>query len=308
MLSLKESNRPIAVIRGGEFNRRILYIHENEDHSKIIPNDGLNHLHGDLFKNGRNNLTQREINKIYRAIENGQEMYLDDELYEHYQKSKNIIASKNKKELKLTNGYFQVLPSLVIDQREAALISGPSGVGKSTFASEYAQMYNRVFPENKIYIFSKKDSDPIFDRFDFIERVKLDEEFIKDEPLDTKDLQKSLCIFDDIENIPNPAIKTAVYKLKDNLLETGRDKEIYLCITSHLSMNYKITRKDINECSSYIFFKNGNTYHTRRYLKDYIGLSAKVIERLLNLPSRWVLVNKNYPQYAISETECLLLN
>jgi len=308
MLSLKESNRPVAVIRGGEFNRRILYIHEQEDQNKIIPTNGLNHLHGDLFKNGRNNLSQKEINKIMRAIESGQEMYLEDELYEHYNKSKNIIASKNKKELKLTNGYFQVLPAIIDNQRDAVLISGPSGVGKSTWASEYAQMYNKLFPDNQVFIFSKKDSDPIFDRFDFITRITLDEEFIKDEPLDTKDLQKSLCIFDDIENIPNKAIKDAVYKLKDNLLETGRDKEIFLCITSHLSMNYKITRKDINECSSYVFFKNGNSYHTRRYLKDYVGLGPKDIEKLMSIPSRWVMINKNYPMYAISETECMLLN
>lgn len=307
MLSLKESDRPIAIICGGEFNRRILYIHENEDPNKLIPTDGLNHLHGDLFKNGRRNLTQKEINKIYRALENGQEMYLDDELFEHYQKSKNIISSKNKKELRLNSGYFVPLPAIVNNQRDAVLISGPSGVGKSTWASEYIKIYHRLFPKNDVFIFSKKDEDPAFDKYDFTTRIKLDEDFIKDEPLQPKDLENSLCIFDDIENISNKEIKDAVYKLKDNLLETGRDKGIFLLITSHLSMNYKITRKDINECSSYVFFKNGNTYHTKRYLKEYVGLEPKVIDRLLNLPSRWVLINKNYPMYAISETECILL-
>jgi hypothetical protein len=73
-----------------------------------------------------------------------------------------------------------------------------------------------------------------------------------------------------------------------------------------MARNFKDTRTDNNECSSVVFFKGSTSYHTKRYLKDYIGLSAKQIEDILNQPSRWCMVNK-FPMYVLTENKVYLL-
>lgn len=306
MLSFKKSEKPIAVIKGGDYDKKIIYIHDNIDNKNKIDVAYGDYIDADTFRDGRKNLKMVDINKIYRALQEGYDIE-DIDLAEYYQKAKKEVEIKNQKEFRLNDGELQILPSITKNQRECLYITAPSGAGKSTFTGKYLARYHKQFPENDIFIFSKKISDPAFDKYDYITRIELDEEFINGEPLDCKNLSDSLCIFDDIENIPNKKIKEAVYKLKDNLLETGRSNNIYICICNHIAMNYKETRKDINESTGYVFFKNGNTYHIKRFLKDYIGIDPEKIKKLLDLPSRWVMINKTYPMYAISENECFLL-
>lgn len=306
MLSFSFSDVPIATIKEGEFKDKVLYYHDKIDESKKIKTNNSLYLNGDIFKDNRKNLKLKDINRIYKAIENDYEIN-NDEISEYYNKSKNIVEIKNKKELKLKDGIFQVIPAIQKNQRQCILVTGPSGVGKSTWTSKYAKEYHQDFPNNPIYLISKKTSDPEFDKFKYITRIELDEDFATGEPLQPEDLKNSLVIFDDIENISDDNIKNAVYKLKDNLLETGRDKNIYMVIAIHMARNNKCTRTDNNESSAFVLFKGGNSYHNKRYLKEYIGLDSKGIQRILDLPSRWVYINKTFPMYVVSESECYLL-
>jgi hypothetical protein len=36
-------------------------------------------------------------------------------------------------------------------------------------------------------------------------------------------------------------------------------------------------------------------------LKNYCGFDNKTIDKILNLPSRWVLIGKQYPLYILHE-------
>lgn len=306
MLSLNKSNRPIAIIKGGEDDKQIIYLHDTLDKRDAYHNNCADIIDFNMFSSNRKNLKVADINKILDAIENGYEIE-DIDLSKFYNKAKNEYDGKIGKELIIYDGQFQIMPSNIPNQRECLYISAPSGAGKSTFASNYCRAYKKMFPHNRIFLFSKKTEDEVFDKLPYIQRIILDEGFGDGEPLDCNDLQNSLCVFDDIENIREKFIKDAVYKLKDNLLETGRSANIYVCICNHIAMNYKETKIDINESTAYVFFKNGNNYHTQRYLKEYIGLTKDKINRLMDMPSRWIMVNKTYPMYAVSENEIILL-
>ena len=73
-------------------------------------------------------------------------------------------------------------------------------------------------------------------------------------------------------------------------------------------MNYRKTREKLNECSRVVIFPHGgSTYHIKRYLKEYAGLSKNQIQKALNVPSRWLCVSNDYPKYILYDSGMYLL-
>jgi hypothetical protein len=125
-------------------------------------------------------------------------------------------------------------------------------------------------------------------------------------PLET--FSNSLCLFDDIDTIPNKHVQDAVTKLRDDLLECGRKKHIEIGCSSHLVCNYAKTRTVINEATHYTFFRGANVHHITRFLKEYVGITDKdLVEKIRTLPSRWVTICKTYPSYVIYESGAFFL-
>ena len=55
-----------------------------------------------------------------------------------------------------------------------------------------------------------------------------------------------------------------------------------------------------------IFPKSGNRKGMVYALSNYCGFDKKTIEKILTLPSRWVLIGKEYPMYVLYEKGCFL--
>jgi hypothetical protein len=307
MLSFKESDKAIAFIKDGEHKGKILYFHEEKnDDDRLDVKKSCYLSHKDYY-DGKNSYSEDNIQKIIDAIDEGYEISKSDEkLLKLFQKNLSLAENRNIKDLVLSTGSFQVIPSEEDSQRECILATGPSGSGKSHWTGEYIKYYHKMNPKNLVYIFSKKIEDPAYDGFPFVKRVILDEDFV-DTPVDTKDLADSLCIFDDIESIKEKKIKDTVYKLKDNITLTGRSDNIYVVICSHIAMNYKLTRDDLNESTAIVIFKNSSRHHSKILLEKYCGLDKYQIHKILNLSSRWMFINKNIPRYCISDHEAFLL-
>jgi hypothetical protein len=305
MLSYKRSDNPIAIIRGGKQKGQIIYLHREFKPENMIECDVINYLEGDDFRQGRQKLPLKQISEIYRALQNGYELDTDNPLQmEYYEKAKKDITRKQSREFKLVDsGQLEPYPSLVKDQRQFIYVVGPSGVGKSTWTSFYIKNYHRAFPSNPVYIFSQKKEDKAFDIYEFVERVIIDDEWLQPPPLLPDDFSNSLCVFDDIENIPNDKVKVEVYKLKDAMLETGRSLKINVIVCCHLGMNFHSTRKDLNELSHVVMFKEGTSYHMNQYLKKYAGLTNTEIKRLRDLPSRWFMLSSSFPAYVLTENQ-----
>jgi hypothetical protein len=200
---------------------------------------------------------------------------------------------------------LQVLPS--IKEVERLYISGPSGSGKSYFISKWLGANRKIF-RNKhkkdIYIFSRIKYDQQLDKFNPI-RVDLDT--LIDEPYTGEMLADCIVIFDDIDSIADRLIKLSVYDLQTDLLTCGRHFNITVICTNHLIYNNIETKRVINESTSTVIFpKGGNIYQLKRFLQTYCGFEKHVIDKIMNLKSRWVCIRKTYPMCIIHEKGAFL--
>lgn len=218
------------------------------------------------------------------------------------------------KDINLTKGKFEILMNP--KTREIIYVAGPSGVGKSTLSRSLIEVYNEMFPDSQIFLFSKLSDDEAFNDLEkdgTICRVVLDQRIVE-EPIEILDEidpdEGALFIFDDTDTINDKNILQQINNLKRDIMEVGRHNNIYSIQTSHLinGTSKNDTRYILNELSKMIIFPGSGGYKQQRYvLENYWGLNKKQIEKLLSTNSRWLCISKNYPQYVLTETECYLL-
>ncbi len=212
---------------------------------------------------------------------------------------------------------FEQIPNIKItkdgsieDCREVVYVAGKSGSGKSWYANQYAQKYQKVFPHNPIYIISSVD-DGAKDMYKQLEDnalkngeenvIRIPKEEIKD--LDPVNFKDCLVIFDDCGQFKKPYLKECS-DLRDALLEIGRHKNVYMVCIEHLLFQYKDTRKLLNEATNVVFFPSSCFHHIERYCKQYAGLDKANIDKIRNSKSRWMTIFNSYPVVIMGETEC----
>lgn len=212
----------------------------------------------------------------------------------------NVDSTRGNNKIKTVNE-SHLVPFPSTKERQILYVAGASGSGKSTYASQYIYNYLNIFPDNKVYVFSRLEIDPILESLGCIS-VPLNEEL---EQVDIiKDIDNALCLFDDIDTIPDKKLRELVYKIQNDILETGRHNNIYVIITSHLlnGNDRKNCRTILNESQQITFFPKGGNAHSIIYLlKNYIGLSKNQTDDILKLKTRWVTLCKNYPQVVFYE-------
>lgn len=304
MLSFKEG-RPIAIIKGGKYNNEILHITDNNE-KNIIKNSPLEMLE-DIYK-GKNTkkLSRTEMSAIKNALITGDEKYAES-LYDIISDVKSKSKELSKKEFKIyDDGIIQPLPRF--NKTERCYIAGQTECGKTYWCKKYLEQLRKVYPEKKIFVFSDVAHDPELDCIKNLVRFELDEELIDKKPIKPEVFKNSICVFDDIDSIQNKQLYKIIQNLRDSLLRRGRHEDISTLITSHLLTNYKDTRIILNECNSItIFCRSGSTYGIKYLLKKYIGLDKNGIQKVLNLPSRWITIYKNHPQYVLYEKGIYIL-
>lgn len=208
----------------------------------------------------------------------------------------------------------KLMPLLNTEERQVAYVAGPSGSGKTTYTGTLAKNYKKIFPGAEVYLFSRTDyrSDPVYKMLKLRPlQVMLDETLVTD-PIDIETELKpgSLIMFDDIGTINNDQIRKAVNALAMDIMEVGRKLDLTIILTSHLvnPTDRKFSRVIHNEYQTFTFFpKSGSFYQIEYCLKNYFGFSKKQIREIMDLPSRWVTIMKNYPQCVLHEHGCYLL-
>lgn len=218
------------------------------------------------------------------------------------------VEKKNKKfSIEKNNCIFEQIPNIK-KKLEIIYISGPSGSGKTYYAKKYAKKYKNIYPNNNIFLFSKLLTDKSIDDIAKIKRIILNQEILNNKIM-PEDLKDSLVIFDDIGSIRDPKIKKEVYDIVHDCITIGRHYNIKIIITTHLLTNYKETRSVINECDYVVIFpKSGNYKQIKYFLENYIGCDKYQINKILNLPSRWICIRKIYPTCILHEKGIYLLN
>lgn len=305
--------RAIAKIDGGKDNGKIIYINQNviksedDGERKIISmlNDVIDEEVRNNAQNNRMRKRVSDINILRQSFMEDKEELKDIRLNIIYQQIKKHYSSQISKEYKCDDCILKPIPN--IEERECVYVAGPSGSGKSTYVKEYASAYSKLFPDRPIFIFSKVSNDPSLKDIKKLKHIDLDESLLE-EPIEPPELAKSLCIFDDVSTISNKKIRTEIFRLINDILEIGRHSDIYICVTNHLLSDYSNTRTILNECSSLTCFPSaGSSQQIKYVLKNYFGMDAKDIQKILRLPSRWATIYKHYPQAVLYQNGAYLL-
>jgi len=213
---------------------------------------------------------------------------------------------KEFKRLQISNdSKFQIVPDLT-KERQILYITGASGSGKSTFTRKYIEELKKKKKDTPIYLFSALKEDESLDSIN-PQRITIDESLI-DDPITLEELSDSVCIFDDIDVIPNKKIREAVYNLLNQILETGRHTRTWCIVTNHLPTNGRETRRILNESHMFIYFPNSANGRIKYFLQEYVGLDKKAIIYIKKQQSRWACIYKHYPQIYLLEREVGLLS
>jgi len=197
---------------------------------------------------------------------------------------------------------FQPVPN-PLTERQILYITGSSGSGKSFFCKMYCDEFKKLYPKRDVYLFSSINDDSSIDKVKGLKRIKLSDDFLKDE-LKAEDFANSLVIFDDVDCLTDKKMKLKVQAVLNSILETGRHYNVYCLYTSHLPCAGNDTKRILNEAHSITFFPHSLGGRSLKYLlESYLGLDKAQIKKIKGLSSRWVSVMKTYPQVVISEKE-----
>jgi hypothetical protein len=311
MLSFHKSDFLVAIVEGGEYDKRCIYYHDNVNNKNINNVDLFDILNEDEVRELKKKMPLKYINELKKAIKTNIEPK-DEELKYIY----NILKTKkNNTEIKKIKIQDEgvIIPIIKMDRTDDEtvnhqMINGPTGSGKSFVVGRYLSYIIKYRKDKNIYLFSDVEHDKALDKHKKIKRIILNNELYEN-PIKPEELYNSVCIFDDIDSISDKKIKSAVETLRDSLLKTGRHYgPIEVISTQHLMTDYKNTRVTLSESSLITFFiKSGSTNGINYLLKKYIGLNNKQISDIYALPSRSVSVYKNYPQMVISDKEIYIL-
>lgn len=302
--------RPVALVKGGEFDGEILYLHENDHKGKkpafeINPNRYKTELR-DLKPTERVRLLTRLEEAFKKGLAPEQligETGLAKQLYER-------ILSDSVKDKSVTlpddDSQFQLLPSPDPEKREVFYIAGASGSGKSHIAKGVAECYKRLHPDREVYLISKLNEDATLDSMrPKPKRINI-QSLIEDYP-DLNEFENCLVIFDDFDTFTGDASKV-VHKLIDDLATMGRHTKTTMLVLSHYLSNYKQTRLILNEATHLVVYPQATSHHALSYLlKTHVGLGSDDVRDLKKM-GRWCCIQKHYPQFLVSAKHARLLH
>jgi hypothetical protein len=305
-----DNAKPLAIVRGGEQDGQVLYLHDN---TKSAPGKNVDTVRwmGELrfLKPSERVRVMREMQEaIERDVSPAEFLPTsgDDRLKPIYEKIKKS-ANEDTSIVLPDDSTFLPIPDIDPKKRQIWYAAGASGSGKSFFARTIAESYKKLFPEREIYLISKLEDDDTLDSMKVGRPKRLSLQSLVDDPVELDEFKDCLVIFDDFDTLSKP-FDAVVLKLIEDLCIMGRHTNTSMVICSHFLSNYKKTRLILAEAQFLVFYPMATSFKALRYVAEtYAGLSKDEVHQLKKL-GRWVMVHKNYPQYLISAHTARLLN
>ena len=243
---------------------------------------------------------------VFQGKKNKKDKYL------YYKQISYNNKKKPNKELFITNN-DKLLP--VMNRQEGGfpnrVFTGAGTLqGKSYIASKLAEDYHKLFPKNKIILFSWVNDDDNYknlSKLKVFHKMRIDESIL-DNPIALEELHDSITIFDDIEHFTDKEIRKELERLRDSVVNAGRHANIDCIVARQNLLEGLLTKTCLNSSFQVIGFPHSSSrYQLNEFLRRYMRLDNTLIQKILNVPSRWVLINRNTPTYVLHEKGCFLL-
>lgn len=203
----------------------------------------------------------------------------------------------------------EIIEPIMSQTSERMFSAGTAGTGKSYVAAMLMRNYLKMFPKNKIYLFLRQD-DKNYEDIPRTEYILGDDEFPEDteavinKEIKMEDFGDSFVIFDDMDNLQDKKLLTAVHKLMNDLVTSGRKKNIYVLYISHIIANYAQTKVIANEANKTFFFPMTGTFQIEAYLHKHAGMKKKDAEALVASLKRIGAETDNGKMWAMLSTGC----
>ncbi len=296
------------VVNGDNKGKRIYYSDIDEKNNIVDIDEKLSAKYLRKFKK---NITMHDIRCLQDCLVNNKTP--PDELTKIYSLLKEEVRKANI-ETVLTRGKFVCCPNLDFpikkdfEKANHMYIAGATGSGKSYYIADYLRLINKYQPKREIFIFSDVEYDKAFEDLKNVTRIAIDMTLVN-EPITPAELQDSVCLFDDIDSIPNKTIKKTVYTLMNSLYRRGRHENITVISTTHNITDYLKSRTAINESSTIVLFLHSGSTNGQRYIMSkYIGLDTPTIKEIMRIKSRAVQIHKSHPMFVSWESGCKLIH
>ena len=244
-----------------------------------------------------------DLDKLYEIIKSVQGIEDDFDFSELEDDNKALVGNGiSKTHMKLKSGRFQIVPTNNINDPDTYLIVGKAGSGKSFLIAQYLQQFKIYYPKYRIYLFSQKTSDKHLDSF-ITKRIPLDK--IGPAQFTVDDFKNTLVIFDDIDTIDDKEVNKATFALLQMILEVGRSNGIFTIMTSHLATDREKTKRILNRCTAFIFFKKSSGRNTTYCLEEYMGFTHKEAKALYKIDTFAYCIFRMAPQIICCQGELL---
>lgn len=201
------------------------------------------------------------------------------------------------------------------DQNLRMYVSGSSGSGKSWLVSEMLRAYKRMYPDNRIHVFTALDEpDPAYERYK--DELDFNQVILNDAGIrtiaalggDLSVLSESICVFDDFFRPDDKQATRMINDFKHAIFSRGRHHRIDIISIRHRACDAKESISELTLASYLILFaKTINPNQLANVLKNYVGIDEKEAPALRKLPGRWLMIRKDDPQLVAWKTGVRLL-
>jgi hypothetical protein len=295
--------RPIAIVKGGDQDKEVLYLYEDDKKHKSKSKHHINYSqYTEELKSFKPTERVRVLHKLQEALAKGLEPKdLVGETPETKRLYDRIVSEADaSKEIHLEgDSVFNLIPSPDPKRREVWYVAGASGSGKSYIAKGYGEYYRKLFPDREVYLISKLTEDKTLDSMAGGKPHRISVDSLLEDYPEVSEFKDCMIIFDDIDCFEGAHLKV-VHQLIDDLAITGRHSNTTLFFLTHYITNYKKTRLIINEATHFVVYPQATSASALKYLlATHIGMDIDAIKALRKM-GRWVCVAKNYPQWLVA--------
>jgi hypothetical protein len=201
-------------------------------------------------------------------------------------------------------------------QNDVIVITGKKGCGKSELAKFITYLYYKVYPKNRVIIFSGiKD---LYNDLNYA--IKIDLKKVEEEENeksktdfsglpDASEFANSLVLFDDCEHYPDQKVDRMLNQLINVLAQNGRNFNITLVVILHQLNKGFQSSTIIRESDALIVYPSSYDRNTFNTLINHYGLDKDVVNKIYaNKGEKFVLIRNSLPLYMFLGTSQKKIN